>query len=413
MALRVLIIGYVWPEPRSSAAGSRMMDIIRMLKQHQFQILFASQAKDTAQMVDLNALDIERARIEVNNDCFDDLLDDYQPHIVIFDRYLMEEQFGWRVKQHCPNALLILETSDLHSLREARQYAYKQRRAIKQSDYHRSTALREIASIYRCDMSLIISEAEMNHLQQVYGIDAALLYYLPLMVDSTDLEQQQSSAPGFEQRQGFLFIGNFRHSPNWDAVQFLYSLWPALRQQYPGARIYVYGAYMPDQARQLHQPQRGFYIEGWVNEVAHVMQQRRINLAPLRFGAGMKGKLIDAMLHGTPSVCTPVAAEGIDAGLPWPGVIAEDTDDLIGAAVALYHDSHQWQQAADNGFELLRQRHLYQAHNQAFHQAIAALRENLEQHRLGNFTGAMLGHHRLNSTRYLSKWITEKNKHHS
>ena len=177
MTTRVLIIGYVWPEPQSSAAGSRMLQLIRLLQEIPTTILFASQAKESSHMSDLNTIGVDRAHIKVNDQRFDELLTDYQPEIVVFDRYLMEEQYGWRVKQHCPDALLILETSDLHSLRDARQFAHHQQREVQQLDYHRDIALREIASIYRCDLSLIISEAEIQHLQSVYGISATLLCY--------------------------------------------------------------------------------------------------------------------------------------------------------------------------------------------------------------------------------------------
>jgi glycosyltransferase involved in cell wall biosynthesis len=411
MSQRVLMIGYVWPEPQSSAAGCRMRDLIQLFLNQHDSIVFASQAKQTPQMTDLTSMGVRCTDIQVNNSEFDQLLAEFQPELVVFDRYFIEEQFGWRVRQYCPDATTILETSDLHSLREARQYAHKQHRPISENDYYRPTAMREIASIYRCDLSLIISEVEMAHLQNSYGVDPALLHYIPLLVDINALEQQQNQFIEFEQRQDYLFIGNFRHPPNWDAVQYLHSCWSQWRRRQPDANVHIYGAYMPDSAKQLHQPQIGFHMHGWAEHVGEVMQASRINLAPLRFGAGMKGKLIDAMFYGTPSVCTSVAAEGIVTDTPWPGTITDDKDDFINAAYQLYHHKPDWQQAVQQGYDLLKQRHSYAQHGEQLIDALNKLQQNLLQHRRNNFTGAMLRHHRMNSTRYLSKWIEEKNKH--
>ena len=122
---KILVIGYVWPEPNSSAAGSHMLSILRLFKQQGWQIEFASPAQNSDHMIDLAKEGISSKSITLNCDSFDTYITDYQPDIVLFDRFMMEEQFAWRVEKHCPDALKILDTEDLQCLRSARQTAYK------------------------------------------------------------------------------------------------------------------------------------------------------------------------------------------------------------------------------------------------------------------------------------------------
>jgi len=117
---KILVIGYVWPEPRSSAAGSRMLKLLQLLRAEAWQVVFASAAALSPHRADLSALGIEEKPIELNADSFDHFIQAYQPDVVLFDRFFTEEQFAWRVEQHCPHALRVLETVDLHCLREAR-----------------------------------------------------------------------------------------------------------------------------------------------------------------------------------------------------------------------------------------------------------------------------------------------------
>ena len=131
---KLLIIGYVWPEPNSSAAGSRMMQLIHSFQMQHYQITFASPAQQTEHMVDLNVLNIAVENISLNCSSFDDFIIKLEPDAVMFDRFMMEEQFGWRVSEHCPQALRILDTEDLFCLRHARHKAYKEKRNITDED---------------------------------------------------------------------------------------------------------------------------------------------------------------------------------------------------------------------------------------------------------------------------------------
>ncbi|HEX8563286.1 MAG TPA: glycosyltransferase [Flavobacterium sp.] len=405
---RVLFIGLVWPEPDSSAAGTRMMQLIKLFLPHS-AVTFACAAQESVYMVDLRVLGVTCQQILLNSDSFDVFLVKLNPDLVIFDRFVVEEQFGWRVARTCPNALRILDTEDLHCLRAARQEAVK-RGAKFDFDalLNHDIAKREIASIFRCDLSLIISEVEMDILKSVFNIDASLLHYLPLFAKG-----RSSSEPlTFNQRHDFTFIGNFLHDPNVDAVRFLKTaIWSLIRTLMPDATVQIYGAYPSPGVLQLSEPKEGFHVRGRAKDAAEILEASRVLLAPIRFGAGIKGKLLEAMQAGTPSVCTSVGAEGISGDFPWNGSVCDSATDFASAAVCLYANEQDWLNAQRNGFEILSARFNADQFTFSFLKIIVQLQQDLALHRKKNFIGSLLMHHTTASTKYMSKWIEEKNRH--
>ena len=404
---RLLIIGFVWPEPNSSAAGGRMMQLIALFKKQGYTITFSSPAQDSEFMVNLTDYDVDKVSIALNDSSFDSYIKELQPNVVLFDRFMMEEQFGWRVAEHCPDAIRILDTEDLHCLRLARQQAFKANHIFELSDIvEEDVAKREIASILRSDLSLMVSEYEMQLLQSVFTIDSSLLFYLPLVVDSFDL-----TTLSFDQRENFVFIGNFLHEPNWNAVQYLKeSIWQLIRKQLRKAVLEIYGAYPSQKVFQLHNEKDGFLIKGRAESAQEVISKARLVLAPLRFGAGIKGKLLEAMQYGTPSVTTSIGAESMHADLDWNGSIEDDPQEFANASVRLYQDEIFWKQSQHNGFSIIKQRYLKELFEEKFESRLSLLLLNLKQHRRNNFIGQMLLHHTLQSTKYMSRWIEEKNR---
>jgi glycosyltransferase involved in cell wall biosynthesis len=419
----VLIIGYVWPEPRSSAASGHVMQLIDCFLEQGWQITFASPASEGEHKADLAALGIMEVAIELNNSSFDSFVSELQPDVVLFDQYVIEEQFGWRVEKHCPDAVRVLETSDLQSMRHTRHQLIKDllqgQPDSELADYfqmprdtlfaHMSAtdiAQREIAAIYRCDLSLMVSDVEIELLTEQFRTPASLLQWAPLLV-----REVPGQATLFDEREHFLIIGNFRHAPNWDAVLWLKNtIWPLIRQQLPTAQVHVYGAYTPPKATALHNAAQGFHIMNWAEDALEVMSSARVSLAPIRFGAGIKGKIIDAMVCGTPTVTTPIGAEAMHGDLPFPGAIASDAQTIADAAVRLYKDPSRWEEAQQAGWAVLQARFQHDRHAATLIERINQLRDNLKAHRTANFTGAMLRHHQHKSTQYMAQWIEAKNK---
>lgn len=409
----ILIIGSVWPEPNSSAAGSRTMQLIEQFQKQNWEVSFACAAADSEFSIDFEKHNIKKTTIQLNNSSFDEYVTVLNPDIVIFDRFMTEEQFGWRVAENCPNAIRVLDTIDLHCLRLARQQAFKEKRTFQIRDLLLTdVAKREIASIYRCDLTLMISAYEMELLRDIFKIDASLIHYTPFLLDNLSKENTQHWLP-FEQRQHFITIGNFLHEPNWNGVLYLKeSIWPIIRKQLPEAELHVYGAYPSQKVNQLHQPKDGFLIKGRAENAHDVMSKARVCLAPLRFGAGLKGKLIDAMECGTPSVTTSVGAEAMHGNLDWAGFVVDNPEDFANNAVQLYTQSNLWLKTQQQGIHIINQVFDKESHAERLIEKLNSLKNNLQHHREKNFTGAMLMHHSISGTKYMAKWIEEKNKIH-
>jgi glycosyltransferase involved in cell wall biosynthesis len=406
----LLIIGHTFPEPTTTAAGTRMMQLISLFKKENYKIVFSSTASITEKSETFKHTPVEVKSIVLNNTSFDDFIKELNPSLVLFDRFITEEQFGWRVAENCPDSLRILDTEDLHFLRKARQEVLKKNLSLSDVNLFSETAKREIASIYRCDLSLIISEFEMELLKNTFHIDASLLYYLPFLVNEI-AEAEFKKLPKFENRNYFITIGNLLHAPNVDSILFLKKeIWPEIKKQLPKAELHIYGAYAPQQISELHSENEGFLIKGWAASVSEAMKNARVCLAPLRFGAGLKGKFLDAMKNGTPAVTTSIGAEGIPGNYSFAGAIVDEIEGIVNASVALYINKENWLAAQQNGIKILNQRFNYNLYSGKFINQLTKLHDNFQEHRNQNFMGQILQHQSMQATKYMSKWIEEKNK---
>ena len=407
---KLLVIGFVWPEPNSTAAGSRMLQLLQLFIKNNFEITFVSTATKGEKSFNLESLNIQTINIQLNSNSFNEFLKQLKPNIVLFDRYLTEEQFGWRVEETCPNALRVLDTEDLHFLRNARHTAYKKNEQITLDLLNNDITKREIASIYRCDLTLIISKFEMNLLLKTFKIPKSLLIYTPFLLNKIT-NKITDNYPSFKNRTHFISIGNFKHEPNWNAVLHLKKvIWPLIKKELPTAELHIYGAYATDKVLQLNNKAEGFIIKGWAENLESVFIKSKVCLAPIQFGAGLKGKLIDAMKYGTPSVTTLIGAEAMHGKLPWNGYITQTDNDFAKKAITLYNNTIDWETAQKNGFIIINKCYNNKKYGKKLINKIENLTESLENHRLNNFIGGILLHHKNKSTKYFSKWIEEKNK---
>lgn len=386
-----------------------MLQLIQYFIHKNYKITVASTAAESDLSMDLEALGIQKASIQLNHSSFDDFLSELKPDVVLFDRFLTEEQFGWRVAEFAPNALRILDTEDLHSLRHTREKCYKKGIPFTTNAWLKAAITkREVASIYRSDISLIISSYEMHLLKDVLRMDASILMYLPFLLNPIPKKEVNSWTP-YENRKDFICIGNGKHAPNVDTIFWLKTeIWPLIRKQLPEAKLKIYGAYLPEQIHQMHKPKDGFYVEGWAEDSNQILQRTRVNIAALRFGAGLKGKLIAAMQNGLPSVTTPIGAEGIHADLDFNGNVAVTAETLAQAAVNLYTNENTWDIAQAAGVEIINTLYDKTDWIKKLDIKLDAVQIELDAHRTQNFVGAMLSHQSMASTKYMSKWIAEK-----
>ena len=409
MKSTVLIIGFVFPEPNSSAAGTRMLQLIHFFISQNYTVVFATSCKKSDNAFDLESLQIEVVEVLLNDSSFDSFVKELNPNIVLFDRFMTEEQFGWRVVESCPNALRILDTEDLHFLRKARQKAFTTNQPLEDLLFTTDTAKRELASIYRSDLSLIISEAEQRLLVQRFKIDPALLCYLPFMIDASDCQPQTDCKP-YAERRDFVSIGNFLHPPNLDVVRYLKKdIWPKIRKGLPGVKLHIYGAYGSENIKEMHNQSEGFLVHGYVKDAFDVVASAKVLLAPLRFGAGLKGKLIQAMQCGTPCAMSTVAAEGMFGSEDPNGIIENDITLFVQKCIKLYTEESLWSDSRSNGFKILKNRFIKEEHHFKLKARISLLQSTIQSHRSNNFVGQLLAHHQFQSTKYMSRWIEAKN----
>lgn len=398
----LVIIGLVIPEPASTAAGHRMMQLIQLFSEADYKITFLTASNN----IEFSEK-IEIQKIEINNESFDEKIRNLNPDIVLFDRYVTEEQFGWRVSENCPDAIKIIDTEDLHFLREARRKAFVEKRELENKDFINDIFKREIASILRCDLSLIISEFEYQLLTEKFKINADILCYIPFLT-----EKIEKNETAFQERQHFVSIGNFLHEPNWQTVLKLKSIWKNIRKELPNVELHIYGAYAGEKVFQLHNEKEGFIVKGRADNVESLFNQYRVLLAPIPFGAGLKGKLWESMRFGLPNVTSSIGAEAMHKDLPWNGFIEDYDENFIEKAIELYQNESTWNQANENAYQILEHVFNKKLYVNQFWNEISNIENNLENHRTENYMGKILQHHQLNSTKYMSRWIEEKNRKH-
>jgi glycosyltransferase involved in cell wall biosynthesis len=259
-------------------------------------------------------------------------------------------------------------------------------------------------------LTLIIAQFEIDLLIKYFKIDAGLLLYFPILFKANEWELKAVNLD-FHKRRNFVFIGNFWHEPNWDAVLYLKKvIWPSIRMMMPSAELYIYGAYPSQKVFDLHNKKQGFHVMGRADSSEIVISEARVLLAPLRFGAGIKGKLLEAMQYGTPSVTTQIGAESINDNFDWSGFVADIPDEFASKATLLYQDEILWRQAQAKGTLILQNRFCFGAFEPVFKIKLDDLLLNLAKHRKFNFIGGLLNHQTMKSTEYMSRWIEEKNK---
>lgn len=399
--LKLLVIGHVWPQPKATAAGEHMLHLLDFFKRLNYEILFASAAHLPNNYKGLK--NINTIGIKLNDNEFDNLLIEFNPTVVLFDRFMTEEQFSWRVYKNCPNAIRILDTEDLHFLRNQRLEVLKKGASKTVSDITK----RELASIYRSDLSLIISKKEIEFLTEDYNIPSSLLTYIPLL----NSKSTNGISPSFSERKDLIFVGNFLHEPNWNCVQYLKKeIWPKLSKQLPGVILNIYGSHATEKHLQLSNTKERFIVHGYIEDIESQLLQSKLLVAPIQFGAGQKGKLLKAMQCQLPSITTPIGAEGMFFDSKWAGRITNNPEDFISETIELYTNQNQWNNAQNLCSEIIEQHFNFETYFSIFKNTLEQLRANIGKHRTKNITGQILWHHNLRSTEFMSRWIMEKNK---
>jgi hypothetical protein len=405
---RVLVIAYVWPEPRSSAAGVRTEQLINAIRQAGGSVTVASASKQNEASAELGAKGIRCVPILLNDPSFNAWVREEKFDFVLFDRFISEEQFGWRVAEASPQTVRVMDSSDLHFLRRTRQKALKDGASLSdifsdRLDFLCDDAFREVASVYRCDLTLLVSDHECTLLKDRFELAPHLLKHLPIGYPAIE----PTALPGFSERLGFATIGNFRHPPNADGNRWLKKeIWPLIRAALPHAEMHIYGAYPAREDMGLTDPSQGFYVKGPVPDALEALTPHRVILAPLRFGAGIKGKIADAWRSGAPVVTTPLGSEGMTFG----GSVAASVEYFAKQAVLLHESAEHWESARRVGIRTLAERFNAETLGKDWLESLLALKKNLHAHRSKSFMSRVLSQQAFQGTKYFSKWIEFKSR---
>lgn len=420
-----LIFSTVWPEPNSSAAGVRQFQWMHFLLDLGYQVILISPSKQKEEG-DWGKLDLPEGvtclPLPLNDSSAAIKLQELDPEIVLFDRFILEEQFGHLVYEACPRALVLLETQDLHLVRRAREEAkecFLQMGfdgSLPQNFYKTETALREISAIERVDHSFVVSSFEEALLVQEFEIKPRNVSWIPFFYDEPVLESEFRK--GFQERRDFVWIGNFRHAPNVDGLRwFRNEIWPLIRAKLPEARLRVYGAYPSKEVVQWHMPDKnGISVEGSAPDLNTVFGNARVNLAPLRFGAGIKGKILEGFRFGVPVVTTHVGFEGIlsqtssNQDFLFPGSVTHEVRSFADACVELYQNQAQWETLQSKASELMAGEYSRSRIDPKLRELFKNLLREKSSAALPSFRSRMFRHEMVNSHKYFSKWIEEKEK---
>ena len=341
---RVLVIDLCTPTPNQDAGSVTIFNLMLLLREMDFQVTFIP-ADNFSYMPEYTAA-LQRVGIEAQ----------YGPYVTNVaqylkncgDRYDLAFLFRPGVAEHhlktihkfCPKAKVLYHTVDLHFLRMSREAELqsdeaKQKVAAKMKQC-------ELTAIRASDASIVHSTAELEFLRPELP-DAKLLVF-PLILDVP------GTSKTFSERRNIVFIGGFQHTPNVDAVQyFVAEIMPLLRMRLPGVRFYAVGSKQPAEIQAL--ACEDVIITGFVEDLTPLLDTMRVSVAPLRYGAGIKGKIGTAMAVGLPTVATSLAVEGMSLTQGENTLVADGAEQFADAIVRLYQDEALWDRISLNGLE--------------------------------------------------------------
>ena len=401
--MNVAYIGASWPQPNTTAAGSRTIGLLKCLLRLGYQVTFLTYKKpNPSQMTAISQLPVATHYCPPNDEAHFQTVAG-TPDICVFEKFPTEEMFSYQVHRLFPNCLRVLDTQDLHCLRTQRQALGQV--SLAASKAHVPTLLgdemacREIASIHRSDLVVYCSDYEVEVTKRL-GVENGLV--LPMFYESADIEKWKAVDLD---RRDMVWLGSYTHAPNRDSLQTLPDIWPNIQAQLPGVELHVYGAFFPP-GYALNLP--GVLIKGQVASL-DCLATYRVMLAPLRFGAGIKGKITDAWLYGVVPVTTSIGAEGLCRQGHFPGLIEDNWPAFSAAAISAYRCPPLTLRT--QAWTSLQQHFSLESCQRQLASALLSLQSNLSVVRGNRPIQQLLWSQTLRSTEYLSKYLQTKAKH--
>jgi len=343
---RVLVIDAYTPEPDQDSGSLRLCYLMECFRDLGYGVTFMP---DNRAHAGRYTEDLQQRGIEV---LYDPWIGSLQRlfaerggefDFVMISRHYVASRYEALLRRHCPQARFIFDTVDLHYLREERlaelEDSLPLRRAAAQ------TRRSELAVIEAADATLVVSPVEQSVLRE--AAPGARVHII------SNVHEVVGSRRPYAERKDLFFVGGYQHPPNIDAAQwFVGSVWPLIRAQLPGVEFHLIGSKAPEQVRALDG--NGVRFQGFVEDLEPWLDGCRLAVAPLRYGAGIKGKVNISMSRGQPVVATPVAVEGMFARPGEDVLVAESAEDFAAQVVRLYRDEALWNRVSAGGLENVR-----------------------------------------------------------
>jgi GT2 family glycosyltransferase/glycosyltransferase involved in cell wall biosynthesis len=340
---RILIFDACTPTPDQDSGSLRMINLIKILKELNYHVIFMPEnlSHDKSYTESLQQLGVECVYTPFIQNPVDYLKDKGRYlDAVLLSRYYVAEPIMPFIREYSPKAQIIFDTVDLHYIRERRMAELSgDKKMAKMAEITRE---KELAVAKACDVTLVVSPYEVEVLaQELPGTKVRVL---------TNIHEIYGCRKPFVERQDIMFIGGYQHTPNIDAIEwFVAEIFPLIEKQLPSLKFHIVGSKAPKHIKAM--ARENIVFQGFVKDIEPIMDDIRIAVAPLRYGAGVKGKVNMSMSYGQPVVGTTVAVEGMFTQNEKDCLMAETPEQFASQVVRLYQDEKLWNQLSKGGLK--------------------------------------------------------------
>lgn len=350
---RFLVIYDHVPRPDTSGADLRLTQIVELLRDAGHSVVFLGRNADAPRKyraaleqrgVEVIAPDPERipwTESDAPSIGFERLLAERAFDVALVYQYFWSgigvgEQYVPLVRAHSPKTRVWLLSDDCHALREERRFELTRDR----DDLERSRALfvREAESYALADELLVITREDAERMRSTWP------QLEPQRITFAQ-DEERSSVPGFDGREGILFLGSGANDANRRALELLVErVLPYVRESLPNVRLRVVGE--PPRGGWGYEGREGFEALGRADDLAPHFDRARVFASPITYGTGLKTKNVQALSHGLPLVLTPISAEGLELPAELASDVHDDPRELARSIVALHEDRTRWERAS-------------------------------------------------------------------
>jgi putative sugar O-methyltransferase len=356
------------PAPDQNSGSNDAINLMRMLDRSGFRVTFipesnfAHRGKYTEQ---LQALGVHTLCLPTYGTVREVLMNiGRQLDVVFLCRADIMERHLATIRELAPQARVVFNTVDLHALRAKREAELSTKRGALKAAQALWTS--ELASIAKADATIVLSSYEQHLLAK--ELPSANIHVIPLIRDIPS----HLDAPGYDARRDIVFVGTYQHRPNHDAaVYFAKEIWPLIHARMPDLRCLLVGSSVTSRIRAL--AGNGIEVIGFVEDLDDLLAKCRLTIAPLRYGAGLKGKVATSLQAGVPVVATPMAVEGTTLEHDRNILVADAPADFADAVVRLYTDPVLWERLSQAGFAYAREEYSIEANLPRLHHLLESI----------------------------------------